>query len=199
MKKYQKRYKKSWYEILWMWIKNPIKRWKRRRMFKGLEKAYREPRPLSEIELKWIFAIKHDKVKEHYDKYYQLNDSYLNEKGELHDYILIDILSPMIDHLENGWKDVMKFMRNSSTIFILNDDKKYSLREAWDEILSYAIQTRLKNIDVSWLDNKKNAPKNWRDIVNPERTWAVSGYKYLSKKEKAKVDKDRDEIRSGVL
>ena len=170
MKKYNKRYKKSWYKLLWLWIKNPVKRWKRRRTFKGLAKAYREPRPLSEIELKWIFAIKRDRIIEFYDKYYGgLDDDHLlNEKRNLHDYVIIDILSPVIDHLPNGWKDVMKFVRNSSTIFLMNEGKTYTLQEAWNEMLSYAIQSRLKDVRIDWLDDRKNAPKNWRKIIEKE-------------------------------
>jgi hypothetical protein len=167
--------KKKWYQKLWSWIRHPRKMLKRYLEFR----SYRVPRPLNEKDIKWIFAVKDRRINQHYKKYYSPHESAFDEEGNVKEHILLNILSDIIDKMENGWKKVIINNRCFNSIYYMERGNTFELQEAYNKMLVRGIKSTFMSITVKWLNKRKNAPKNWKDIVYEERLmWEEEDLKY---------------------
>lgn len=183
------RKKENWFQRVIRVIKRRIRTIRSRMASKRSFRKYRSPRPLDEKEILWVFAAKDGRVTEHYKEFYGTYEDAFNEKGEVHNHILVSIWSSIIDHMEDGWAMVFRNIRAHDTIFYrryFNKDRKedYSLRNAWDEILVHGIRCTFMFLETRWLNDKHNAIKNWKDISEKYRN------NYYFEKEKVYIEND---------
>lgn len=109
-------------------------------------------------ELKWIIAIKDNRIEWHYEKYY-------GDADDLNAATLVDILFPLM--VKTGaWKDAIEGLYYQS--FIERNEKNYLKEWLWK-----AIKLWCNRVTVKWLN--ENAASNWRDIVEEDRHEFVIG------------------------
>lgn len=168
--------KMNWYQKLIMTIKERIRKIRSRMAYNSIFSKYRTPRPLDEDELRWIFAVKDGRIKEHYKEFYAPHSDetyWCNEDGTVKDYILLGIWSQIIDHIPGGWRKVYLSIRHHDW-FMVKDrfepvPEKYSLEEAHQKILVNGIRLMFMFTERKWFNDRHIAPKNWEKIVDDYR------------------------------
>lgn len=109
---------------------------------------------ISEEELKWILAIKDNKVEWHYNHYY----------GEMEDEPSKPTLVTILFHMmrtTGGWTEGIYDVYLSPSIRAV--EKKNLYEWLWDAIEAWCI-----GVTVHWLN--EHGPKNWREIADKERS-----------------------------
>lgn len=109
---------------------------------------------IDEYELKWIFAVKDNKVQWHYNEYYG------SEEGEPSKSTLVSILYYMM-WKTGGWTTGIHRVYHNPAVKVV--EKRNLYEWLYDVIVAWC-----KNVTVEWLD--ENGPINWREIVEAERS-----------------------------
>lgn len=109
-------------------------------------------------EVEWIFAMKDDKAKAFYNKYY--GAYYEDEPSKS---TIVALFRPII-HKTNSWSDIFNVLDLNRTWFEVSQDKKEMTLDEW---LYLAINSWCIRTSVHWVD--KHAPKDWRKAVDELR------------------------------
>jgi len=118
-----------------------------------------EEKVLNKGDILWIFAVKDNNIKEHYNRYYGSYQGY-----EPTEELTGSILSKILDKIPGAWKRAMDLGRMDKTMHVFMKGHSDFTWEEWQWNLCYKYISHMTRSDWNEL-----APVEWEQWVDEER------------------------------